>query len=142
MENEVIYPIIHTSLTDDEKLHHPYWMVVLSNGIVVYSKSGRRSWLELKSWLHTHPVYNIVKLCFGFRSHTETVVEGPDKNYFFTYSMLADSVGWSQYYFIGGYQDGDRVITRKYIVPEIFLVEEDSRSLDDPSVVRGLIIKN
>jgi hypothetical protein len=140
--DEVIQAYLHTSRSTDEYIHEPYWRVVLSDDRLVYSYRGRRSWLELRSYLAQNPSIYIKELSFGFRDHIETVHSGA-ADYFFVHSVLADyGSGWEIDFYVGGYRDGDKVICKKFRIPEIFLVEESSRGLDDISVQRGLIERN
>lgn len=136
--DEIITPIIHTELNFEERLHYPRFEVTLSNGRIVYSKPNRRSWLELKSYLGENPSIYIVGLKFAFRDHVETIYTG-EADYFFTNSLLAHYGGPTQYFYIGGYMEGKVIRCFKYMIPEVYLKEEFTRSVDDPSVQDGLI---
>lgn len=141
LEDDIIESYIVTSRSSEEHLYNPYIKVFLSDEQIVYSKPGRRSWLELKQYLCKHQDIYITKLEFGFRDHTEQVHSG-EADYFFTNSIIANDIGWYQEFYIGGYRDGDTVKCKKFMIPEIYLVEEDERPLDDHSVIRGLIRRN
>lgn len=138
---DIIIPHIQTNLSFEERLHHTRWEVTLSDETIVYSHSSRRSWLELKAFLATRSDVWITSLKFAFRDNYVNVYVG-EADYFFTHACVGEYGGPTYNYFIGGYRlaEEDVVICRKYLVPEMFLVEDERRGLDDPSVRKGLIL--
>lgn len=137
-DNKIIVPQIYTKRTMDEYIHHPYWKVALSDGQIAYSQYDKSSWLQLKEWLKINPSIYIVGLWFGFRDHLEEIHTGQD-DYFFTNCMLAEYGGGEQKFYIGGFFKDNRVHCKKYRIPEIYLVEQSVRDLNDRSVRIGLI---
>lgn len=138
MMDEIIEPAIYTSRNMEEYLHQSYWRVVLSDDRVVYSRANARSWLQLKAWLKENPSIYINGLWFGFRDHCEEIHVGK-ADYFFVMQYVAEYGGVEQFFYIGGFREGETVICKKFRIPEVYFVEEQRRSLDDPSVVKGLI---
>lgn len=138
---DVVDPYIQTSLSFEERLHASRWEVILSNNIVVYSNSNRRSWLELKAYLNKQPYIYITSLKFAFRDHNILIYEGR-ADYFLAHACVGEYGGPTYNYLIGGYKtkDMDKVYCKKYLVPEMFLVEEEYRDLKDASIIKGLII--
>ncbi len=138
IQEDVVLSYISTEVPSDEVRNEAGFYVLLSNGVTVYSRSGRRSWLELKQWLHENPNVHIVGLWFRFRDNVVEIAVG-ERDYFFSYASLAWAGGPTQSQFIGGYLEDGWVKRKKYIVPEILLVEEDEISETAVHVQKGLI---
>lgn len=137
---DIIEPHIITRLDFEEELHHTRWECILSDNTVVYSHSKKRSWLQLKEWLLLRPHIHIEALRFAFRDNYVDIYRG-EADYFFTHAITGEYGGPVISYFIGGYRKpGDNhVFCKKYLIPEMFLIEEEKRSLEDASVIKGLI---
>lgn len=137
---DIIEPHIVTELTFEEKLNNVRWEVTLSDGTVAYNHSCRRSWLQLKEWLNLRPAIRIVSLRFVFRDNIIEIYSG-EAECFFTNAVIGEYGGPILHYFIGGFRlNGEDIVhCKKYMVPEMFLVEEEKRDLDDASVKKGLI---
>jgi hypothetical protein len=141
IEEDIIEAYVTTELPFEVKLHAPYWEVVLSDGVTVYSHPNRRSWMELKQYLKENPHQHIVELHVVFRDNRSLIHRGTD-NYFLCHNVVGLYGGPSKDYLIAGYQDGPVVRTKKYMLPEVYMQEEGERSLDDASVQKGLIIND
>lgn len=139
-EEDIIDAYIQTELTAEQIRNEPHWQTMLSDGQTVHSVGHRRSWLELKEYLQQNPNLSITEMWLRFRDHYELIGKGR-KNYLFSHAAMGMVGGPTNQYAIAGYQvDNNEVTIKKYILPEIVLVEEEQRSLDDPTVKKGLIV--
>lgn len=137
--DDPIEPLIYTQLSWEEKLHLPYWRAQLSTGDNVYSKNGRRSWLELKSWLQINPSIYIVGLWFQFRDNIIEIGVG-NRDYIFSHVANCYNNGPTFHHFLGGYLSSNKTaLLRKYRMPELLFDGEEIRNLTDPTVIKGLI---
>ena len=137
-----VEPYICTSLDPEEWRGESRWEVIIScNDTRIYSKSGRRSWLELKEWLKIHPEIYIKELLFASRDNYQLVGRG-QHNYFFANMASAwYGTGVTQQHFLGGYQVSENeVLVKKFNLPEVVFVEEEIRGINEDIVQRGLII--
>jgi len=139
-QEEMIEPVIYTDISPEEARHHTVVEVRLSDGRTIYSQANRRSWLELKAWLSINTDVHIIGMWFRFRDNVVTIHEGPGI-YFFSFASIAWCGGPVQHQYIGGYSDdGIWVKRKKYIVPELLLIEEDEVSIDTDYIQKGLIL--
>lgn len=141
--SKVFEPYICTVLSPEEIRHEPCWVVRLSDGITVYSKYGRSSWLELKEYLRINTNKWIVGLSFRFRDHNVDIHSGAD-DYLFSYGADGYLDGPTYKIYYGGYRVDDKVKVFKYMVPELEPAQpfESYMDLDHETVKRGLIVSN
>ena len=137
---------IKTSVSFPETLHDVFWRVEFMNGHYAYRNDVGEtdSWLILKEYLRTKRKmvnsFNIVAMHFFFRDHWEEI--GRDKQgWFFTKMIKGEYGGSTQFFFCGGYlnDDGKSVHIKKYVLPELLIMEEEDRNINDPTLERGLI---
>ncbi len=133
--------VIKRSLTFDENLFDCFWVVDLSNNERIYRNDigDRDSWLVLKDYLKKNNL-NINALYFKFRDNWQCIAR--DKKAFFFTKMVKATYGTdnTQYFFCGGYlsDEGTHVVVKKYILPEILLMEEEYRDINDLTLDRGI----
>lgn len=142
MNDEIFEPIIHTSVSQEEIRNHILWIANLSDGTQVFHKQGRRSWLELKSWLKENPDIHITGLCFRFRDHFECFPAEQD-GYFFSLGSQCFAGESTQQLQIGGYVKDGIIYRKKYLTPELILAEPnpvDSYPVDHEKMQLGLIL--
>lgn len=105
--------------------------ITLSDGSSHLLYSGN-SWENIWEYCNTNQCY-ITKFIMGFRSHKETIFESSDEDgFFFVKSVLAhfgDTRSHQRY--IVGKIYGNKAITQKWNSPEIQLVEEEEKNIDD-----------
>lgn len=111
----------------------PRWIVRLSNGQTVYQDDDRpglykpSAWLRLRDFLQENPEISIIGMTIGFRDNIVNVGDNAD-GYFFVKSVMGTpsdnrTIGM---WVVGTYQNGE-LFTKRYIVPEMILVEEETR---------------
>ena len=123
---------------DDFVYEKPRWVAVLSDGTTVYQDDNRpgiepaSAWIRLGSYLKETEL-KIDRFRLQFRSN---VVNLPHKAsaYFFCRGALKNS-SWSETYelFIVGTLSEGIFELRKYKIPELVIVEEETRSLEKAS---------
>ncbi len=138
---ETVDSVIYTELTAEELRSEACWFVVLSDKTRVYSKTNRRSWLELKQYLSGHDYLKIIAMYVQFRDNTIEIATG-NRDYFFSHAAIAYAGCPTQEQYLAGYRVENIVHVKRYVVPELILIEEETRMLDDPTVKKGLIREN
>lgn len=138
IQEDIVEANIYTEVNPEEARHNTVVETRLSNGITSYSQVNRRSWLELKAWLAVNENVHITGMYFRFRDNLVTIGEGPG-TYFFSYGGIAWCGGPTQKQFIGGILDGEYVKRKKYVVPELLLIEEDEVHVSTDYLQKGLI---
>ena len=152
--------MLHESITDYKLFtkvdaqylrDEPVWRAKLASGPTVFRKeiTGEEdSWLRLKRYLADNPEDYIEDVVFSFRDHFETVdrvkVSQIKDAWFFT-NVVGCWYGSSpQYSWKGGYLagNGDELYILKFSIPELINDEYETRSVDDPTIQRGIIWKN
>ena len=113
------------------------WIVKLSNGESIFMDDDRpglperSAWLRLKEYVKSNGL-DIEEMIVKFRSHVVRVnYEKPD-GFFFRHGILG-SMGSSkntEYYLVGTVKDGILSV-RKYQVPEIEVVSEETRDVQE-----------
>ena len=133
--------MIKTSITFPETLSEVYWLATLNDHTKVYRNDigEKDSWLVFKEFLNDSDKY-ITGLHFFFRDNYVEI--GWNKSAFFFTKMIKGEYGGStQFFFCGGYlnDDGKSVHIKKYVLPELLIMEEEDRNINDPTLERGLI---
>lgn len=111
-----------------------FWTATLNNGLVVYQDDGREiyeessSWLRLIEYCKKNSVY-LTGFQIQFRDHIERL---PDNalGYFFSKGVSATwGVERTFNQFITGYIDEGQVKIKKWLVPELIVMENTTRTI-------------
>jgi hypothetical protein len=136
--------------TLEQKLHCARWYARLSDGTVVISDDDRpgaepaSAWLRLGKYLTGNPGLSIREFWVGFRDsnvHTGIVPENAE-GYFFRKSVLGflnDNVTLG--FFLLGHLENGTVHVQRWKVPEMILVEKETRNPFDSQAVSESLIR-
>lgn len=111
---------------------YPRLVITLSDGRIVYSDDERPgqkapTWVRLRNFLEKNPEIFITKVTAGFRDNILNIGDDAD-GYFFVKSAFAaiDSAKTLSMWVLGTYEN-NILKTKRYLVPEMILVEEEIR---------------
>lgn len=124
MIEEVFQPIRYTELGQEELRNNVVFFATLSDGKRAYSKPGRRSWLELKTWLKENPSITMEALHFQFRDNYHEIGRGHE-GYFFSHGIQCFFGCPEQYCFIGGYVKDGYIFRQRFLTPELIANDDD-----------------
>lgn len=141
------------SYINDRYESEPRWIIRLSNGDMVYQDDDRpgiypnSAWIRLRNFLQENPEIFIVGMTIGFRDNIVNVGDNAE-GYFFVKSAFGTpsdtrTIGM---WVVGTYND-NQLHTKRYIVPEMVLVEEEIRDpikagecfICQPSVMKNIL---
>lgn len=122
-------------------LENPIWKVVLSNSEEIISDhqyiNNKSDWERLKDYCIDNSL-NINKMSISFRDH---VINIPEANYYFFRRMSLASFGKTnrvsdtyEYFIVGSTNDPLLVDLRLYLVPELQVLEEERRVLEQGEI--------
>lgn len=135
---------LFTEVSADYIRGEPMWVVELNSGLKVYRKEideEKDSWLRLKDYLYQSDNY-IEVMYLRFRDHYEEIARHQEI-FFYTNSIGCWYGGSPQYSMVGGYaRAGESDIhLKKFSVPELILDKIEYRSINDPTLEKGLIVR-
>lgn len=112
------------------------WICGLSNGMTVYQDDDRPdhyrdSWSRLRVYCRNNNVY-VTSMKFKFRSHTEEIGSISDRPnisgfFFIKAALFGINMKKTERRYVGGYVEDGILKTKKFIVPELVLIEEEER---------------
>lgn len=111
----------------------PRWEVTLSDGRTVYQddeRQGEASWKRLRLYLLDNPHLSISKMFIGVRDNTFSLPDNAE-GYFFRNSILSCWGQWEKHSFVVGTLQGSTIKVFKYELPELVLLGEEERSIED-----------
>lgn len=123
------------------------WICKLSDGSTAYMDDNRPdhyrdSWSRLRKYCYETGIY-VKNMSFKFRSHIENIYTDENNQlisgFFFTKAALFGIASKkTENRFVGGVLIDNILYTKKFVVPELVLVEEEARN---PETYWDLIIK-
>lgn len=119
-------------------LENTIWKVILDNDITIISDNqyinGKSDWERLKDYCISNNL-KIETMEIAFRDHVVQIPKG--KHYFFRRMSLSRfgkvdrPEGTYQYFIVGSTNDKNKVLLKKYLVPELSIWEDENRVLED-----------
>lgn len=132
--------------TFEQWLSRARWTATLSSGLEVIQDDGRpgvhpeSAWLRLGAYCREHGLW-VHRLQIAFRNENAVVLPQPADGYYFR-KTAGGFLGCETYgFYLVGWLAGGVLTVRKYQVPEMLLVSEETRDPDDerqtgPSLIR------
>ena len=119
--------------TQDYAEGNTRWVVTLNDGTKVYSYDGRilpgSDWVRLKEYCNDMNRY-ITDMYIHFRSNTVSLPSNKD-GYFFRRSVLGGfGMEKSEEFMLIGYIENDKVVVKKYRIPEMLFQYNEIREID------------
>lgn len=126
-----------TKEEDEFTFEKPRWLAYLSNGERIIQDDNRpgvtpaSAWLRLRDYCRQKHLH-VVELKLQFRSHYESPLPAHAEGYYF--SNKAGAVWGSketEHFFIIGALVGNQVFAQHWKIPELVLVQEEIRTVED-----------
>ena len=115
------------------------WLVELNDGTLCYQDDGRPDCPEISGWERLRNYCkvegkHIIAMYLQFRRETTPLPKDKDGYYFCNAVLSWINSGITYHYYVVGYVENNKIIAKKYKIPELELVEEDIREIREDDI--------